>query len=560
MTQIQQEAVKTKLIKKALEKYIAKNLIPPSEVDFTLSGVETYIKSRKSDSFELCSKELLQNYLDKEKILDEHIEFTQRYTIKIFHAPKKEIELLYDIEYDHFMTHPKLILSPESKIPHKEYKAVDLLTLLYKEFNKIKAEHNILVKIFDEGMKKALKTLVKYIYAKKFTKKVKIPLFEGITPVIARDAELIFWFQEKEHQESMITKVDADELLVEYKKPIYGKNGLNAFGEYIDAQSAARKDDLKAEIDTKSIYIEEDEYTKKYKAKHQGYVYYDTKILTVDTKLRLNEVSRNKNILDSSEEHNSIELIIEQQDVTKDSIKEGVELASQNIQVDGFVGAKSLLEATNLVINGATHQDSKQFAKYATINRHKGTLRAHEANIKLLEGGTVHATKVTIENSLSGSVYGVDVVIKQVKSNLKIYATNSITIALVSGEDNLFEINYKKVPIILSKIEYLKEEIEELREKKRRAEHFDEERAKEYTKMIQEKKEEIEAIHHSYKDARIEIKNPLRGLNYICFSIDDKHKLEYKTTQQKYSPFHLEIKDDLIILQPPAISLSLAQE
>jgi len=559
MAAIQNEVLKTKHIKSALEKFIATHLIPPSEADFKLNKVDTLLKSLSVESYTLYSKETLQNYLDKEKILNEHISFTQIYTVTLMHTPKKEIELLYDIEYDKFATHPKLILSPESKIPYTKYKPVELLNLLYKEINKIKAYHKILVHIFDEPLKKALKTLVKYIYAKKFIKKVKIPLFDGIEPVLARDAKLIYWFKQKEHK-GMVIEVEADELLVEYKKPIFGKNGLNAFGEYIHAQSAKNAGDLQAKIDTNTIYIEEDEYTKKYKAKQKGYVYFDGKLLAVDNTLRLNEVSRNKNILDSDQEQNNIELLIKQHDVTKDSIGEGVELSSQNIHVDGFVGAKSRLEAQHLVINGATHQESKQFAKYAKINRHKGELRCHEATIKLLEGGVVHATKVTIENSLSGFVYAQDVTIKQVKSNLKVYAANSITIDLVSGEDNHFEINYKEVSVLVAKIEYLQKEIEDLKEKKKKAERFRPDDVTKIKEQIQERKDAIQKIQESYKDATIEFKHPLRGLNTIVFTIDEKHQLLYKTQAKQYAPFHIEIKDDILILQPPAISLSLSEE
>ena len=74
---------------------------------------------------------------------------------------------------------------------------------------------------------------------------------------------------------------------------------------------------------------------------------------------------------------------------------------------------------SNLQVDGATHKDSKQFAKSANINRHKGTLRCSAANISLLEGGVVHATTVNIDSSLGGTVYAQDVTISNVKHNLK---------------------------------------------------------------------------------------------------------------------------------------------
>jgi len=559
MSKIQNELIKTKKIKAALQKFIAQHLIPPSEADFQITGVDTLLKSSDSESFKHYPKDQLKSYFNKERILKEEISFTQIYAVTLIHRPKKDLELLYDIEYGKFSTHPKLILSPESKIPYKQYKPTELLNILYKEINKIKAYNGILISIFDESLKKALKTLIKYIYAKKFIKKVKIPLFEGIEPVVARDAKLIFWFKEKE-QEGVVVEVAADEVLVEYKKPIFGKSGLNAFGEYIHAQNAKGMNDLDAKVDTQSIYIEEDTHSKRYKAKQKGYVYYDGKVLAVDNKLRLNEVSRNRSILNSQEEQNNIELHIKQHDITKDSIGEGVSLSSENIHVDGFVGAKSLLEAHSLEIEGATHQDSKQFAKYAKINRHKGTLRCHEAHIKLLEGGSIHATKAIVETSMSGFIYAEDVIIKQVKSNLKVYATNSITIEVVSGEDNHFEINYQKVPIILSKIDYIKKDIEELRYKRKQAERFHPEKLAQITQKIKEYKAEIEAIKNCYLSAKVDIKHPLKGLNIICFTIDKENQLLYKTEAKRYETFYIEKEDNTLILQPPALSLILPAE
>lgn len=461
---------------------------------------------------------------------------------------KTDLELLYTIDFSKYSTHPFIILSPESKIPYTTNKPVDLLKILFRELNKIKAYHKILINIFDDDMKKSLKLLVKYIYAKKFTKRVKIPLFNGIEPVITRPSKLIFWFKEKEHKGEVI-EVEENELLVEYKKPIYGQNGLNAFGEYLDSAFANNVDDLQARVDEKSIKIEESATTKRYISKIRGYVHYDGKELLVDNRIKISEISRHRDLVDDLEDNN-IEVVVTQHDTNRDTIKEGVTLVSERIHVDGFVGAKSRLEAVTLEIEGATHQDSTQYAKYATINRHKGILRCHEAKISLLEGGTVYATTATIENSIGGSVYAQDVTIGHVKNNLKVYASNSITVRLVSGEDNLFKINYRDIPILQSKIEFINNDIDELKYKLQEAKRHSLSRVEDIQQEIEKLKQEKEAIQNSYQKATITIKEPLRGLNTIVFTIDDTHEMSYKTEAKAYSPFFLEIQDSLITLQP----------
>ena len=550
------ELIKTKHIKDALERYATDNLIPLCECDFKLNRVETLLKNIHSPEFEHYSKEMLAPYLDRDKIVNEHVEFTQIYTITAMQKEMQELELIYTIDFGRYATHPKLILSPESKIPHKLYTAVDLLKVLYRDINKIKAYNGILVQFFDESMKKTLKSFVKYIYAGKFTKKVKIPLFDGIEPIVSRESRAIFWFKEKEH-ESMIVEVDKDEILIEYKKPLYGRNGLNAHGKNIDSLYAQNNDDVQVEIDPKSIRIQEDKNSKRYISINRGYVHYDGVKLSVDNRLKLHEISRNKHVIDSEDEENNIDIIVAQHDTTKDSIGEGVELVSESIHVEGFVGAHSRLEALHLDIKGVTHQDAKQYAKFAKINRHKGTLRCHEAEIGLLEGGVVHATKVTVESSLGGQIYAQDVVIGHTKNNLKVYASNSITVRLVSGEDNLFKINYRDIPVQKAKIAFIKEELEDLKYRLDQAKRFRPKEVKLLEDEIASLKIEEKKITDSYKTATISVEQPFRGLNHIIFTIDENHELHYKTDTKAYLPFHLKVKDEKITLLPPAISLTI---
>ncbi len=550
---IEPKIIKTRHIKEALQTFAQDNFILPAECDFVINKTETYIKSSANASFELYSKKIQEKYKDKEKILNEYVEFHQLYTITLMKKEKRDLELEYTVNFSKFFTHPFLILSPDSKIPYKSHQPVALLKILFRECNKIKAYHKILVNIFDEEMKKSLKILVKYLYAGKFVKRVKIPLFEGIEPILTRPSKLIFWFKEKEHTGEVI-EVDENELLVEYKKPVYGQNGLNAFGEYIDANFTNNMDDLQAHVDEKSIAIQENATSKKYISKIRGYVHYDGKELLVDNRIKVSEITKHKDLVEDLEDNN-IEIVATQHDTARDTIKEGVTLVSQRIHVNGFVGAKSRLEALTLEIEGATHQDSLQYAKYASINRHKGTLRCHEGKISLLEGGVVHATTVEIESSIGGAVYAQDVTIKHLKNNLKVYASNSITVRLVSGEDNLFKINYRDVPVLQSKLQFIDKDIKELRYKLEGAKRHSLGKVEELEKEIARLKKEKEAIHNSYKNAKITVKEPFKGLNKIVFTIDNSHEIAYKTDAKSYPPFYLEIQENIITLHPVAKSI-----
>ena len=129
----------------------------------------------------------------------------------------------------------------------------------------------------------------------------------------------------------------------------------------------------------------------------------------------------------------------------------GMELTAEKVYIDNSAKSDTIIEAITLQIDGSTSEDSLQFARDAKINNHSGKLRCHNANINRLDGGEVHATNVNIKSAISGTVYAQDVIIENIHSNLKIFASNSITITKIVGKGNLFKINYKSssVTIIL---------------------------------------------------------------------------------------------------------------
>jgi hypothetical protein len=557
MAEILKKSEITKNIHKSLEIFAQENFLPLAECDFEIIKTTTYVKTTQSGTFEHFAPEILKEFLDKERVLNEHIEFSQQYHISLFKIQACTLKLNYEILFNQYKTHPTMILSANSIIPHKLYTPQELFKLLYKECNKIKAFHGVLIRVFDEKMLEQLKILVKYIYNAQFTKKVKISLYEGIEPIISQEGKLIYWFREIEAKtKSQVIEVDKNTLLLEFKKPIFGKNGLDAFGHIINVDYVTNENDLLTDIDMDSIEIQEDARSKKYIAKKQGFVHFTREIFCVNNQITLQNISRNAPRI-ATQEENSIEVIVSQEDTNRDSIGEGVSLKSETIHVDGFVGAKSVLEAHSLTIEGATHKDSKQFAKFAQINRHKGKLRCQHAKIALLEGGEVHATKVEVESSLGGTIYAQDVIIGHVKSNLKVYASNSISIRLISGEDNLLCISSAKIPILKSKMAFIQKELEELKYNLEEATRHKPAEAQKIKRKIEELKKDHQSIIHSYANATIEIEQPLRGLNKIIFSISTKDEIVYKTSAQCYSKFYLTIEENTMTLEPVGKTITI---
>ena len=540
--------IRTNNIQSAIKTFSAENNNDISNTSFKINSIESHLKTFADKKYSLSNNNIRDTYSDKDKILNEHIEFQQYFNITISSQNSSHVKLVYKIDYGEYATDPKIILSTDSIIPYKQYQPKELFLLLLKEVNKIKAENKILVGLFDESMVKNLKAFTKYIYAGKFTKKIKIPLFNGIKPEISTASKLILWFKEK-GDDYQIKEVQEGEVLVEYKKAKFGKHGFNAYGTILDGGASTNVQDFDMEIDESSIHIKEDINKKLYISKRQGYVHLINNQLLVNNKVSISKISRIQDAL-ASEEVNNVEVYVSQNDTTKDSVGEGVELTSETIHINGHVGAHSVLEAVNLQLDGATHQDSTQYAKNAKINRHKGTLRCATANISLLEGGEVHATTVNIEAAMGGSIYAQDVTIGLVKNNLKVFASNSITIKRITGEDNVLKINYKAIPIIKSKIKFINEEIEDLNFDLEEAKRHSPAKIKDIKQNILTAKKEITAIKESIKTATISIEEPLKGLNIINFELENGDELIYKTDALLYKPFYLEFKEETVILQP----------
>jgi len=553
------EMIKTKDIKKSLADFSVKHAIPLFKCSYSIEHLSSYIKTVNDDDFRLFNENLSEHYKDKEELINQHVELNQIYTISITPYKEKILNLKYSLDIEKNSYHPKIIISPESHIPYKKLKAQETFNLLVDEINKIKAENNILIDVFDDSMIRNLKAFTKHLHQGKFKKKIRIPLFDGLAPESIATAKLELLFQKKKNtgeKKHQIVEVAKDEVIVKFQKPKFGRNGFTAYGKQTSQDYNTNKEDLQVPIDDSTIYIEEDDDKKLYKSKIKGFVHLTTDLLSVKTKFKRATLSRMDASI-STEEDNNIEVNISQYDTTQDSIGVGVQLKSETIHINGHVGANSTLEALNLQIDGATHVSSNQFAKTAIINRHKGTLRCNDAKIKLLEGGVVHATNLEVESSLGGTIYAQDVTIGQVKNNLKVYASHSISIRLVSGEDNFFTIGYQNIPIINSKVNFLEEEIEELKISLEEAKLHDIQKVEALQNTMKLLKVEINEIKESALTAKITIEKAFLGLNTIKFTLDNNEELSYKTQARSYSPFHLETTEDKIILRPVNTSVAL---
>lgn len=171
--------IKTKNIAASLDKIIKENSLKSATLSFDIDNIDTYIKTVSNDEFILYNEDIKDYYSNRQKMVDEHIELKQVYTITARDDKTSDLVLKYTIDFSQENTHPSIIISPQSQIPYTRYQPKEIYALLIQELNKIKAKNKILVKIFDEEMREKIKLFVKYLYHGKFSKNIKIPLFDG---------------------------------------------------------------------------------------------------------------------------------------------------------------------------------------------------------------------------------------------------------------------------------------------------------------------------------------------------------------------------------------------
>lgn len=544
---------RTKNIQKSIEEFAREHKLTHIPLSFDIIKTETYISTVFEKTFISYPDDIHHYFTNREKMVDEHVSLKQIFTITVKKAISNPIKLNYQLHFSANSINASISIEPSSMIPYTSHQPKEIYEMLLREVERIKAQNSILVGIFDTKMKEELKELTKDIYTKNFTTFRVITLFEGINPLVTREAELRMHFLQKP-QNTQVAEVLEGELLAEFIKPVYGKNGFNAYGNIVNQNATKNQHDITSKVDETSIEIIEDDEKKLYKSRQKGFVHYDKDDFYIDNRFQIQRLSRIQESV-AKEENNNIEVVISQKDTTLDGLGEGVELVSQSVNIHGFIGAKSSIKATNINIDGATHKESSQEAKFAKIHRHKGSLRCHSATIELLEGGEVYATNVEIKHAIGGAVYAENVTIDYVKNNLKVYASNSITIRLVAGEDNLFKIGYQDVPTLLSRYNFLTAEIEDLKYKLEGALKHTPLAVNGLKQNITKLKQEQLAITECATHGTITIKEPLRGINTIAFKLQNTQELSYKTKEQKYTPFHLEFFDDTVMLQPTTVSI-----
>jgi hypothetical protein len=549
-------AIETSNIDEQIIEYASTNHLDIDQCDFTLTGVKTSIKAKEMNNFGAYNEILQKLYHTKESIIKHEVVFKQKYAIELHQKKNSALKLDYEVRIDRFAIKPKIVIRPTSKIPYTKVPPKTMLSLLYKELQKIKAKHRLLVNLFNEKMLNDLKLFVKIIYAKKFVKNVAITLFEGVEPEFAAPSELIEHYKKGKENETIL-EVAENQLIVEYIKPSINKSGFSAYGELVRPGEDNGEKILDFEVDYDSIEIKADDKFIKLYSKKKGFVEHKGGRIKISNVYQMTDFKRTGGNMQTTE-NSDIEVVVTEKDSTQDSVGEGAKIKTDRITIDGFVGMKAEIQANSITINGATHNGSIVKAKEATINCHRGTLSANKAKIKTLEGGTINASNVEVDLALGGAIHAKNVIVHDVRNHLKIYATESVTIHKMKGEDNKIYFDYKHVPAVMKELKFILNDIEELKEKIEDTKKHSPQLIPDMNTEMLKLKKMAKKIEESSFDATLEIKEKVQGINVITYYFPKDKFIEFRTKPlMTYAKFNIEHNDEVATLNPVGVSVEL---
>ena len=470
----EQVVLETENIANSIKDTARLNKIDASLLDFRLLEFHTFYKDEsksKSEWVEIKKEDIYK--FDKEKFfLNPSILLKQIYKIEIF---KKDEKSQFPLNIS--VSTNKLITKVIVKVAKNEdiYYYSKLEKELLDEINKRKARAGIMVGIFDRSLSREVKKIVYKIKIDKMLKEdYTFVACEAFEPERSVDDKIILHFKNKFKKEDKNGKIDHSkkgiilpvnkgEVVIEYIKAKYGKNGRNCRGKFIRVKEPVERYKNIIKV-TENILVKEDEDKILYIANKNGYVnqikrgFYD-----IGDRMEVGRVTLKSTGSIEAGTDTDVKIHIKEKSIYNDAVGPGMQIESSQINIQGNVGSGAVLKANDIVIGGQTHQNSKIYTNTAKINVHRGKAEGKEILINRLEGGYVQADVVKISQAVGGRIKAKKIIIKKLMSNSKLMASRLIEIKELKGSDNKFFIDPTVEKDFIKRRDEIKKEIEKLK-------------------------------------------------------------------------------------------------
>ncbi len=414
------------------------------ESELTTKNIKESI-NQIAKRFDLCDYELVQystflydsnngeinsisdKSLNEDIFLHPDLRVLQEYTI-IFREydsedemPDKLLDVKLNASKDLCEVYADIKLSDD--VP---YTKDEINSQIISEINKKKALHGVLLGIFEDNMfetldfkvEELMRTMsVRMVVAKSKFRAIDTQRFE---------IQRVFLENKKDINSQFIHTTQGRVLLrvTPYRK---GVGGRSCFGRYLYFQDYEQGVLPEITYDSDNVELVSDASGRlAYVARRNGVVEFDNYRIDVKDSVMLSKISQAKT---GDIELDDVGVYVKAIDELDDSVENGTSVESEKLDVDTMVGANSKVKSSEVTVRASTHSTSSIEAYIANIKIHKGTLKAHKADIGTLEHGFVEANEVYIENVLGGKVVAENVKIKNIQASFAdILARKKITV------------------------------------------------------------------------------------------------------------------------------------
>ncbi|MEN8304520.1 MAG: hypothetical protein ABFQ64_10675, partial [Campylobacterota bacterium] len=125
----------------------------------------------------------------------------------------------------------------------------------------------------------------------------------------------------------------------------------------------------------------------------------------------------------------------------EDAVEEGMHVKVQKLTITGSLGSNTTIEARDISISGQSHNDSSIKCVNANIEIHKGKVVGRKVKVERLEGGEIIADSATVSDAVSGKIRAKTIKIEKLGSYVTLESSELIEIEKVRGEENKFIID-----------------------------------------------------------------------------------------------------------------------
>lgn len=438
-------------------------------ISFDILQISTFFRGEKKKDFASPSIE------ERDKILSNDAEYNkndfeirQVYDISLRGLKENDLAPFVELKLDSHCYELSLELKAGLEVKNDE----SFFEELYAEITRKKIAHNIIIRLFDSGVKQEianLKELFSQLQMSGVLESTQSFVIAKASFIPEMEASFRFILQEewsKTHSENVefaSYAAKSGELVGISLKHQAGMSGRNLKGDYINV----KKQDIEGDDKIKKLRFKESEFSIEekedevlYYAAQDGYVSVGEGELRILLDFNFPEVSlrRNGSLLGGDKKGFVVEVTCA--DPNQDAIGASIVLEAQDIKIYGSVAENAKVVAKKLEINGQTHQSAIIRADEMSIDIHKGSAVGEKIRINRLEFGSVKGEEVSIEQANGGNIEAKKITIASLHSHTKIALSQHLYIKAMNGGENHISINSRASLKASEEVEHFNAQIE----------------------------------------------------------------------------------------------------